>query len=135
MPLDQADLDVNRGQLIAEKLVESVRRAHPEYAGNRSVILIGITQEDMYPRSENWQFCFGWRAVELHTAVISTARLNLHYVGEPPTEATLTKRLRKVVTKDIGIMYFGKGVSNDPRSVLYNNLGGIDDLDRVSEDF
>ena len=47
----------------------------------------------------------------------------------------MQKRLRKAVTKDIGILYFGKDPSSDPRSVLYGDIGGIEDLDRVSEDF
>jgi hypothetical protein len=40
--------------------------------------------------------------------VASTARMNLEYPEEPQGEASLQKRLRKVVTKDIGILYYGK---------------------------
>lgn len=129
------DLDASRQQLIAENVTESVRQAHPEYARNTSVILLGVTGQDMYPRGENWQFCFGWRNPELGTAVVSTARMNLHYPGEPRTEAVLSKRLRKVITKDIGIMLFGKRQSENPRSVLYNGIMGIQELDQVSEYF
>ena len=37
--------------------------------------------------------------------------------------------------KDIGIMYYGLPLSNDPRSVMYRNILGIDDLDRMTEHF
>ena len=135
LALNSANLDTDRQQLIAETLLDSMRQAHADYAGNRSVILIGITRQDMYPRGENWQFCFGQRVVGLRAAVVSTARMALHYPGEPTSEATLAVRLRKVVTKDIGIMYFEKSSNNNPRSVLYDGILGIEELDRVTEDF
>jgi hypothetical protein len=39
-----------------------------------------------------------------------------------------------MVTRDIGLMYFGLAPNDDPASVLYRNLGGVDDLDRMGED-
>jgi hypothetical protein len=44
-------------------------------------------------------------------------------------------RLRKIVTKDIGILYFGLPQSTDPKSVLYNGIMGIEELDNVGEEF
>jgi predicted Zn-dependent protease len=135
MALDETDTDPDRHQLIAENVLESMQQAYPEYSLNKSVILIGITRQDMYPRSEPWDFCFGWRKKEERAAVVSTARLDLRYRGEPIDEATPTKRLQKVVTKDIGILYYDKSGSDNPRSVLYNKILGIQELDEVTEDF
>jgi hypothetical protein len=39
------------------------------------------------------------------------------------------------VTKDIGIFYFGLPQSSNPKSVLYNQIMGIEELDNVGEDF
>jgi len=39
------------------------------------------------------------------------------------------------VTKDIGIFYFGLPRSFNPKSVLYNQIMGIEALDDVGEDF
>jgi hypothetical protein len=44
-------------------------------------------------------------------------------------------RLQKMITKDIGILFFQLPESADPRSVLYNNILGPDDLDRMTEEF
>ena len=44
------------------------------------------------------------------------------------------RRLQKLVTKSIGLMYFGL-LSDDPGSVLYRNILGPRDLDRMSEEF
>ena len=45
------------------------------------------------------------------------------------------RRLQKLVTKNIGLLYFGLPLSDDPGSVLYRDVGGQSDLDRMSEDF
>lgn len=131
----ESDIDNSRQQLIAENLIASMLRAHPEYAGNSSVVLIGITAQDIYPRELDWQFTFGWRDLQRHAAVASTARMGLHYFGEPHDEATVMNRLRKVITKDVGILVLEKRASDNPKSVLYSGIGGIQELDAVSDDF
>ena len=131
----ESDIDSTRQQLIVENLITSMLHAHPEYAGNASAILIGITAQDIYPRELNWQFTFGWRDGQQNAAVASTARMGLHYFGEPQDQATVLNRLRKVVTKDIGILLLEKRANDNPRSVLYNGIGGIQELDAVSDDF
>lgn len=129
------DIDAGRRQLIAENVVSSMVRAHPDYARNRALVLIGITDYDIYPRSMNWQFVFGWREFQSHAAIASTARMGLHYLGEPTDQATVSTRLRKVVTKDIGLMVFEKLPNNNPKSVLYESIGGLEELDTVGDDF
>jgi len=135
MKLDESDYDTSRGQVIAENLLKSMSRAYPEYSDNWATVLIGITGQDMYPLGEPWQFCFGWRAADGRSAVISTARLVLHFPDEIPEQASLTQRLQKVVTKDIGLLYFWKSSSHNPKSVLYDGMTGVQDLDIATENF
>jgi hypothetical protein len=40
-------------------------------------------------------------------------------------------RLRKIVTKDLGILYYGLPQSQNAKSVLYNQIMGIEELDQV----
>lgn len=134
IPVDPATRDQSRQQLMAEKLVASVRDGVPEYTNDSKAILIGFTSEDIYPTSQRWDFAFGWRIGATRTAVVSTARMNIHYGGEP-SDVTLETRMRKVVTKDIGILYYGLPQSKNPESVLYNQILGIQELDQVGEDF
>jgi predicted Zn-dependent protease len=129
------EIDPNRHQLIAENVVTLMYRTYSRHVANGSSILIGVTSDDMYPLGQNWQFCFGWREQQIRSAVVSTARMNLHYEGEPASEANETSRLQKVVTKDIGITYYNLPPSDNPRSVLFNGILGIQELDRASEDF
>jgi predicted Zn-dependent protease len=73
IPVDPATRDDSRRQLMAERLVASVRNTVPEHTYNPKQILIGFTSEDIYPTSQNWQFSFGWRQTSLGGAVVSTA--------------------------------------------------------------
>jgi hypothetical protein len=61
--------------------------------------------------------------------------MDLHYPDEPGFEAAATERLRKMVTKDIGMLYYGMPLNGNPKSVLYGRILGIQELDQVSEDF
>jgi len=134
--LDASDFDQSRSQLVAENAIESMLQAYPDYAKNKDAVLIGITSLDMYPKAEpDWAYCYGWKVDYKHAAIVSTSRLIYHYPDEVPSEASLQKRLRKAVTKYIGILYFGKQANDNPRSVLYDYVKGIQDLDRMSEDF
>ena len=135
VPIDDSARDSARQQVIAEKLLASLKSANPNLANDHKAILIGFTSEDIYPSSQNWQFCFGWRDANSHTAVVSTARLNLRRESAPFAADMSVARLRKVVTKDIGMLYFGLPQNANPKSVMYQFVVGIDDLDQVGEDF
>lgn len=130
-----SDLEPQRQQLIAENVIQTMLKMYPNYANDGASVLIGITGQDIYPLGASWRFCFGRRIPESRSAIVSTARMNLEYPGEPLAEATLEKRLRKTVTKDIGILYYGMSPSNNPQSVLYSGILGIQELDRVTEEF
>jgi hypothetical protein len=40
-----------------------------------------------------------------------------------------------MITKNIGILYFDKEQNSNPRSVLYDNVMGLEELDSMGEDF
>jgi predicted Zn-dependent protease len=135
IPVDPSTRDDSRRQLMAENLASGLRNSVPEFANDPKAILIGFTSEDIYPTSKGWQFAFGWRLGSSRTAVVSTARMGLIYAGMPLDLHLSDTRLRKIVTKDIGILYYGLPQSQDPKSVLYSQIMGIEELDQVGEDF
>jgi predicted Zn-dependent protease len=130
-----ATLDSRRGQLVAEKLIADMRDAFPGLAANPKAILIAFTLSDMYPLGVRWKYAFGWRFEDTRSAVVSSARMSLHYPGEPRSGTSSEIRLRKMVTKDIAILYYGLPQNNDPRSALYKNIKGIQELDAMGEEF
>lgn len=40
-----------------------------------------------------------------------------------------------MVGKDLGVLYFRIAQSDDPGSMLYSDIGGVQELDRMTEDF
>lgn len=133
LPLESWVRDVSRDQLIAEELIELVRLGHPDLAADEGAVLIGFVTDDLYIRGRTgWAWAFGLRS-DGRYAVVSTASMTF---GLRPVDRDLfMSRLRKMVTRDVGLLYFGLQLSDDPFSVLYRDLLGVDDLDRMSEEF
>jgi len=130
LPLKLSVVNTARQQVIAEQLIELVKGAYPDLVTNTESIIIGLTTEDMYIAQYNWQFSFSWRQEDRY-AVISNGRMSLGASSNDQEKA----RLRKMVTKNIGILYYRLPQSNDPRSVLYKDVGGISELDYMGEEF
>lgn len=130
-PIPASLEDPGRHQVAAEDLIGLLPSIYPEAADPNSVG-IGVLPADIYVRGiPEWRWAFGNRA-EGHLAVVSTA--HMHATG--PFGASLAaSRLRKMVTRDIGVLYFGLPLSDDPHSVLYSEILSVADLDRLGEDF
>lgn len=130
--LERSVADMQRRQLIAEEVVKLMRRKQSALAGNPHNILIALTKLDMYPRSEGWRYSF--QSGEDNIAIISSARMDPTSYGARPNPALTKKRLRKMITKRIGAMYFHLPYSDDPHNVMYKSIMGLEDLDNVGED-
>jgi predicted Zn-dependent protease len=88
----------------------------------------------MYLLDKDWNFAFGLR--EGHYAVVSSARMDVDDPGGAPGDsALLHKRLVKMVSRDIGFLYYGLSPSPNPHSVVRESLMGTDELDEMGEDF
>lgn len=119
--------DAERKQVIAEQMIDGVRRGHG-VAADPNAVVIGLTTIDLYIASTTWQYAYGLRGGNV--AIVSTAHFDDGFIHGDPM-----RRLQKVVAKDIGVMFYGLPLNDDPGSVLYNGVGGPGDLDRMSEDF
>jgi predicted Zn-dependent protease len=137
LSVDRTMYDRARPQLIADELIAAVRFRYPTLARDPRARVIAITAQDMNTkaRRETWRFAFSLRSNENSVAVVSYARMDPAYLGSTRDEELLRSRLHKMVIKNIGIMHYGLPVSRDPRSVLYGNVLGPDDLDYMSEFF
>lgn len=127
-------MNPERQQLIAEAAVKIMKQANPDLSNDPQAILIGLTTEDMYIDQYDWRFSFSWREQGKY-AVVSSGRMNLRPGRKPVSEDQIRTRLRKMVTKNIGVLYYHLAQSDDPRSVLYRNVGGIRELDYMGEEF
>jgi predicted Zn-dependent protease len=126
------DRERERPQLVAEKLIGLIKRQNPDLAEDPFAILIGLTQYDICMRKEDLTFVFGTREGS-RFAVISTARMDPVNFGKPANPSLLQTRLQKMLLRDIGMLYYERSGSNDPQSVLYKSIGGLEDLDTLGE--
>ena len=129
-----AAVDKQRQQLVAEDVIDYMKLTYPSQTLDPNAIMIGVTDEDMYIRKRNSCFAFSYRS-QGRFAVVSSARMNPLNFGEPADNDLLENRMRKMILKNIGVLYFQYPTNHDPRSVLYENVESVNDLDKMSEDF
>ena len=112
-------------------------RLESHYAASAAppAVAIALTTRDMFNSDVNWGYVFSYRRRN-RVAVVSPARMDRGCMGVfQADEDRIMARLRKMVGKNIGIMYFGLEMSADPASMLYRNIGGPQELDAMSERF
>jgi len=129
IPVPAEAFDPSRSQLIAERLIEAVGASN-DIAADPGAVVIGLTNVDMYIAGKSWLYAYSLR-VDDRFAVVSSARMNA-FEADP---AKQMQRLQKMVTKNIGVLFYGLPQNNDRGSVLYRDILGPLDLDRASEDF
>ncbi len=67
--------------------------------------------------------------------MVSSTRMDPVNFRQPPDPALLHTRLRKMISKNIGIMHYRLPQSTDRNSVLYGPILSLADLDSIGEDF
>ena len=124
-------------RMSADRLIQAVRFRYRTLVKNPRTRVIAVTPYDMDTEAmrDQWRFTFSLRSSDQRMAVVSYARMDPAKLDGRPDEGLLRTRLRKMVTKNIGIICFGLPLSDDPRSVLFGSVLGVEELDRMTEDF
>jgi predicted Zn-dependent protease len=126
--------DSQRQQFIAERILEQLEDVRRRLSPDSSATTIGVTSLDVYAAEiTHWRFVFSYRGTS--TAIVSYARMDPRNLGQSPNEDCLQARLRKMVAKNIGVLSYGLPLTVDPRSLLYNSILGLAELDFIEEDF
>lgn len=132
-----AAFDSGRQQLIGDQMLGVLQQHYAPKLRDPNDVLIGVTADDMYTSSHpDWRYVFSTRAD--NAALVSTARMSLpsgSSTGPGGMSSIMTDRLHKMVGKQIGVLYYHLPTTSDPRSILYNNIMGPDDLDNMSDNF
>ncbi|HEU4501766.1 MAG TPA: M48 family metallopeptidase [Nitrospira sp.] len=145
LPLDESLWDRTRDQLVAERIVGKMKRQYADLLAQSDTILIGLTAHDMYRQQSSVRYSFSHRE-DRRYAVVSSARMHprtlpLHlphgslFSLDQRDEDLAQCRLTKMVGKNVGMLYYHLAMNDDPTSLLYNNIRGPGDLDRVTEQF
>ncbi len=145
LQLDESLWNLDRNQLIAERITLKMQRSYPVLSQNPEAIIIGLTAADMYLEQSSGRYTFSLREGGRY-AVVSSARMHprmlpLHVPHgsflqlDERDDELMRCRLRKMVGKNIGVLYYRLPMNADPTSMLYSSIGGPEDLDRVTERF
>ncbi len=124
--------NTKRRQLIAEEIVSLMRRRLPHLVQDAKAVMIGITDEDMYFCERNWRFTYTYWDGDRGGAV-SSARLGS--TQEEDTDSLLNARVRKMISRVIGMLVLKMPRSEDPSSVLAKELYGSFSADLMSDNF
>lgn len=119
--------DYDRYQVVAERLIAELKEL--PIAADPNAVIIGLTADDMFIEAEDWNYAYGLRDTD-RFAVVSDYQMYTYSL----TSARMA-RLRKMVTKYVGVQFYRLPESSNPRSVLYNKILGPGDLDAMSEEF
>lgn len=129
---DSRSMDLQRNQVIAEESIRLVRQAYPEVANDPNAVVIALTSNDMFISKKQWRFAFSYREND-RFAVVSSGRMHLGLSADQ--FRVFESRLRKMVTKNIGVLYYHLPMSFHEKSVMYMGVGGIEELDTMGEDY
>jgi|HubBroStandDraft_6_1064221.scaffolds.fasta_scaffold14012_3 YD repeat-containing protein len=120
VPLDPKLIDPERNQLNSDQCFDFLRRQYPEIARDPFALLIAVTSSDLYIPALGWPYAENSRR-DGRYAIISSARLHPPLLGLWNPE-WLNSRVQKLVTKNIGVLYFDLPMSEDYTSLL---SGGV----------
>lgn len=134
VPFALTTVDKRRQQVIAEEAINLMKARYPELASDPNAIVIGLTNEDLFIREEDNQYAFCYRMFD-RFAVVSSARMDPTNLGGSANDLLTESRMRKMLLKNIGILYYRLPVNHDPKSVLYQDVEEVTDLDKMGEDF
>ena len=97
----------------AKEMIRALKAGFPELVADPQAVIIAVTEIDM-----EW---YSWRADE-RFAIVSASGLSMD-------------RFRKQLSKCLGLLWFELPMSADSRSVLYDTVESVVDLDLMSGDF
>jgi predicted Zn-dependent protease len=133
LPLPRNAFDTNRGQFVAEELIGFLQQTSRDSQLEAGSTVIALTDQDIYIRKFNWRYAFSFRSGQL--AVISSARMTNRFMGVWPIDPDWQQtRVRKMVTKDIGVLHYHLPLSSHCQSPVFGRIGGPQELDFMGED-
>jgi predicted Zn-dependent protease len=121
--------DPGHRALAAEAVLAFIRSDNPIIAADAHAVVIGLTTVDLY--APRMGYVWAWRGGRF--AVVSTEMFGP--LESSPAGDLARARLRKMVAKNVGILYYHKSTNNDSKSVLYHWLSSVRDIDRAAERF
>jgi hypothetical protein len=118
----------NERRLSSQALIRLLQQS---YRATGSAVFIGITDYDMYDSGGDLDHEFSLGAPPAH-GVVSTSPLGGNLLSRLHGHMRY-QRTRKLVARNIGFLYYRRGVADDPLSLLRSQMHGVGDIDKLRE--
>ena len=132
---------VGTDQVSADDMVNMLIRRYTQPIvdshGGSSACVIGVIDSDLNSRGQGLNYLFARRGEREFPvgAIISTARFNPSFFGDPPDAELERSRLRKMTSRMIGSLYYKLPPSDDPESPVTKDITCLDDVDKLRQSF
>jgi YD repeat-containing protein len=133
IPLSASLWNPGRHQLIAESIIAKMKETLAEKAKDLQAILVGVTAEDMYIRSYDWNYAINYRE-DARYGVVSTARLLPTLFFQKWNYALAISRLQKMLTKNVYLLCFNVPLSSDDTSAVSGGVMSPGEADYMSDE-
>src|SRR5580704_3628168 len=121
--IDKSAWNESRRQYVAESLCAQMNHDYPDLAADPDAYLIGFTDGNMYTVNESWQGTFTQRDWRRAAIISSDGMQDSQFILD---KAAATEhfhaRLRRILLKDVALLYWHLPFSSDPTSLLHNTL-------------
>ena len=114
-------------------MADKVTGRLPERSPKTAYIV--LTERDINSKERALRFLFAMQDRSIRTGVVSTAQLTWRPQGGRADMGTIRTRLRTMVKRGIGELYYGYPRSVEIRDVMYSPLMRVEDVDKVGSDF
>ncbi len=134
MAIDASAWDAPRHQFVAELLEAQIKHKHEALAADHDAYLIGFTDGDMYSTRQMWRSTFTQRD-SMRAAIISSSEMEdtaqqRADLGSQGATDRFQARMKRILLKDVAVLYWHLTVNDDPTSLLHDTL----DPDLPTED-
>jgi len=124
--------NIDSWQAESDGLIRQMRYQFWNHSFNDKAIYIGITHIDLHTADKPQGFVFAQRSGG-NFAVVSNNRLEGKREWNFIDVEEVKPGFRKLLSKTIGVMHFDKPLNSNPKSVLYNNIRSLQDVQTIDE--
>ena len=123
-------------QYASEALLERAVRASARLPGlGPETYRLFLTTRDINSQTGNFRFQFSMHSPSLNCSVLSMARLVEFEDGMPRLTVRTGERTIKLAKRAVGELHLGWRRSTDPEDLMYAPLMGLEDLDRIGNEY
>ncbi len=134
LKLRKGMLDPKTRQVFSDKILQYLDKDFGSYSDNKKAIYIAVTHVDMRT-SKEYETATVTNHKDNRFAVVANRRMMPELKDSVLliNIDTVLANTRKMISRNIGILYYNKPFNNDPKSVLYGKINSVQVIENMQE--